>query len=185
MSSRNFKPAQRGVFHLKALAAALAMGSFMTAAQAEVMVVEARGKDAATCEVNARLNATRSLMNNMTSRDFLTAHSSEVRKIIIARPQDFTSSYRLLKEDKNGSSITVKAEVDVDTVKLEQTLKSLGAVITKSGELLKRELAASESNALREFFGTEVGARTVSAPVSSQDDPAPVSESVLPGLELE
>ena len=185
MSSRNFKPAQRGSFHLKALAAALAMGSLMTAAQAEVMTVAARGKDAATCEVNARLNATRALMNNMTSRDFLTAHSSEVRKIIIARPQDFTTSYRLLEEDKNGSSITVRAEVDVDTVKLEQTLKSLGAVITKSGELLKRELAASESNALREFFGTEVGARTVSAPVSSQDDPVPVSESVLPGFVLE
>ena len=71
MSIRNFQPATRGVFHKTALAVAvLAMSSLMTAVRAEVMVVEARGKDAATCEVNARLNATRTLMNNMTARDF-------------------------------------------------------------------------------------------------------------------
>ena len=185
MNIRNFKPALRGIFHKTALAAALAAGSLMTAAHAEVMVVEARGRDAATCEVNARLNAARTLMNNMTSREFLTANSSQIRKIIIARPQDFTTSYRLLEEDKNGSSIAVKAEVNVDTVKLEQTLKSLGAVIVKSGELLKRELAASEKNALREFFGTDAETRPASAALSGQDNPAPVSESVLPGFELE
>ena len=186
MSIRNFQPATRGVFHKTALAVAvLAMSSLMTAVRAEVMVVEARGKDAATCEVNARLNATRTLMNNMTARDFLTAHSSEIRKIIIARPQDFTTSYRLLEEDRNGSSIAVKAEVNVDTGKLEMTLKSLGAVITKSGELLKRELDTSEKNALREFFGVEAGTRITSTVISSSDSTAPVSESILPGFELE
>ncbi len=184
MINSNLKPALKVFFRRTALAASVLAAVSLMTARAEIMVVEARGKDAATCEVNARLNATRTLMNNMTTRDFVTSKSAEIRKIIIARPQDFTTSYRLLEEDKSGSSIAVKAEVNVDTAKLEQTLKSLGAVITKSGELLKRELRTSERKALLEFFGEETGTGITSAVITGKDNAAPVSESLLPGFEI-
>ncbi len=151
---------------------------------AQVITVEARGKDQATAEINAKTAAARKMMLAITDEKFVKEHTAEIRSGVIARAGDYVSGFKVLSSEKKGNLVSISAAADVDRPRLTAYLKSLGAEIRPSYEETLSARQASENDALRKIFGEEVRLRPVSMSMGPQNELPAVTEEVIPGAEL-
>ena len=100
----------RSAFRRSGLMLSLCLAGISWLAEAGTVTVDARGRDLATAETNARLNATREVMNAMAGPEFVKSQMKRIRAEIIARPQDFTGKVSILKQQKSGKHLIVRAD---------------------------------------------------------------------------
>ena len=103
------------------LAALLAVGP----AFAVEYNVSAKGKNEKVAATNAGVNAVRTCMKELVTREFLQAHADAVRLNIILKSSDFVTACTILESKPHGAFISVQAVVDVDRDRLKSTLDAL------------------------------------------------------------
>lgn len=157
---------------------------FLSDAAAEEVTVESKGKDLQVAQTNARVNATREIMNSITAPEFQKSKSKEIRSSIIARPESFTGEIKILEQNTSGKNIVIKAIVDVDTIKLTEELKKLGAEIKKPDSVITAERNASVKALADRIFGIDVTMNPKSEILPAVNSAEPVSETVIPGVYL-
>lgn len=187
----------RSAFRRSGLVLSLCLAGISGLAEAGAVTVDARGRDQATAETNARLNATREVMNAMAGPEFVKSQMKRIRAEIIARPEDFTGKVSILKQQKSGKNLLLRAEVTVDNERLAEVLRAMGAEITDSGVQPSRELGSfgaggeppegspvQAASGPEGFFGSGTRAFPGSVSVPAIDNTDPVTEILVPGFEL-
>ncbi|WP_406039212.1 hypothetical protein [Succinimonas sp.] len=171
-------------FLKKKLLAFMVCALVSSGVSAQVITVEARGKDQATAEINAKTAAARKMMLTLTDEKFVKEHTAEIRSGVIARAEDYVSGFKVLSSEKKGNLISISAAADVNRPRLTAYLKSLGAEIRPSYEETPSARQDSERDALRKIFGEEVRLRPASMSPGPQNELPAVTEEVIPGAEL-
>lgn len=183
-SERGFRGMKITARFAKKILALLVCALVSSEASPQVITVEARGKDQATAEINAKTAAARKMMLAITDEKFVKEHTAEIRSGVIARAGDYVSGFKVLSSEKKGNLVSISAEADVDRPRLTAYLKSLGAEILPSYEETLSARQDSERDALRRIFGEEVRLRPSSMSPRPQSELLAVTEEVIPGAEL-
>ena len=177
----------------------LAGAMLFTPLSAHALMVTAKGRDAATAEKNARVNAVRKAMQGMVSGEFLAKNTLAVRDGIILRAAELSRGITLKSSAKEGSLTVIEADVDIDLEALAQSLTSLGATVSYSpsaspaqkaeadapedGDAELNKLAEAYLAEMRLLFGGNFKMRPQSAPIPLPAPP-PVTESFEAGAKL-
>ena len=168
-----------GRFLLALLAAA---ASFC--ADAQIVTVDARGKDQKTAETNAKISATRQLMLAITDEEFVKQRSKAIRNTVISRADDFVSGFKIVKTAQDGKSVEIRADVDVNRGKLAEHLKSLGAVIVPAYQEIRQQRQDEEIAALKAALGEGFKYRPDSHTFAPLNSLTSATEELEPGAEL-
>jgi hypothetical protein len=157
--------------------------------------VEAKGRDVATAEKNARTAATREIMNELTDAAFIKAHTQDIRKNIINRSHLFTMEVELLGQNPKGNLVEIQAVVQVNREAIAGELKKMGAVLR---EMPQNDSGASGTGfssaalgavtgyeeSIRRIFGAGVTAENRSAVLPAVDTATPVTGVMIPEVEF-
>ena len=204
MSKSGSTPVSRSLF-LKSFRLSLVTcwitASLMGALSGDVLAdsvphtVEAKGKDVATAEKNARTAATREIMNELTDAAFIKAHTQDIRKNIINRSHLFTMEVELLGQNPKGNLVEIQAVVQVNREAIAGELKKMGAVLREmpqndsgasgtgfSGAALGAVTGYEES--IRRIFGEGMTAENRSAVLPAVDTATPVTGVMFPEVEF-
>ncbi|MDL2313892.1 hypothetical protein LJC36_02800 [Desulfovibrio sp. OttesenSCG-928-C14] len=141
------------------------------------LTVTAKGKDADTAEINARVNAVRHSMHQLLKPEFISAHSETLRKEIILRSGDFSVSVNVLKSETKEGLIEIEAVVAVDSARLREALAALGAEIPP---LSPEELAAERREQNLKYFAMFFNEAVELGPVSTLIAPPEIAPAVSP-----
>lgn len=87
--------------------------------------VSAKGKNEKIATTNAGVNAVRTCMKELVTREFLQAHADAVRLNIILKSSEFVTACTILEREPHGAFISVRAVVDVDRDRLKNSLDAL------------------------------------------------------------
>jgi len=104
--------------------------------------VSAKGKNEKIAATNAGVNAVRTCMRELVTKEFLQANANAVRLNIILKSSEFVTACTILESKPQGAFISVQAIVDVDKVRLKNTLDALHPG-TSSPEVEKAEPATA------------------------------------------
>lgn len=163
------------------------MLALSAAADARVVTVEAKGKDYATAENNARVAAARQVMLSITDEKFVREHTKDIISGVINKVGNYVISFNVIEKNEGGKPVVIKAEVDVDKTKLSGYLKSIGAVIVPSYEDLYEERKNSEAQTAARIFGRNVPLKIKSVQMTNPENISlkeSVTEEIEPGTEL-
>ncbi|MBP3730397.1 MAG: hypothetical protein J6I40_02865 [Mailhella sp.] len=164
--------------------------------QGEAVLVTAKGKDASTAALNAKVSAVRTAMQQMTDAEFLKKNMPAVRSAIILKAADFSPRAAITETKQDGGLTVITADVDIDLDALRAALRKLGAPVLEPVQ--KNPVAVAEEDSpdedmkklseaylasLRELFGDSVRLRPKSdaLPLS---DVKPVTESLAIGAKV-
>ena len=113
----------------------LCLAAFLAALplSAHAVVIKAKGKDAATAALNAKVSAVRASMQEMAGAGFLKQNMAAVRSAIILRAADFARSAAIVEARQENGLTLITADVDLDLAALAAALKKLGADVALPG----------------------------------------------------
>lgn len=87
--------------------------------------VSAKGKNEQIAATNAKVNAVRTCMKELVTKEFLQANAEAVRLNIILKSSEFVTACTILESKPHGAFISVQAIVDIDKDRLKNSLDSL------------------------------------------------------------
>ena len=98
------------------------LAAFSSCAVAQVVSVEAKGKDEKVARTNACVAAARQMMLQMTEDSFVKSHGKQIRSEIISKADSFVTSVKITEQKQNGKTLVIRADVDVDRTVLAGAL---------------------------------------------------------------
>ncbi|MDR1241987.1 MAG: hypothetical protein LBM00_04270 [Deltaproteobacteria bacterium] len=125
------------------------------AAPDETLRVTAVGKDAATAEINARVAAVRNVLHEAASADFLRNRNDQIRRELLLKSGDYTTSVRVVKSGEENGLVSIEAVVGVNREGIRQKIRELerGAADEAAGsKSRKNTMAAVIISSFTAFF---------------------------------
>ena len=160
------------------------LATFSSCAVAQVVSVEAKGKDEKVARTNACVAAARQMMLQMTEDSFVKSHGKQIRSEIISKADSFVTSVKITEQKQNGKTLVIRADVDVDRTVLAGALSAMGATIVKSYADVLEERRKNETEGLKTIFGHDVALQTAAVPLKPVNGIRPVTDETVPGAEL-
>ena len=107
--------------------------------------VSAKGKNEQIAATNAGVNAVRTCMKELVTKEFLQANAEAVRLNIILKSNEFVTACTILESKPHGAFISVQAVIDVDKDRLKNTLDALhpGTSSSEAGKAVPATPAAA------------------------------------------
>ena len=153
------------------------LAAFSSCAVAQVVSVEAKGKDEKVARTNACVAAARQMMIQMTEDSFVKSHTKQIRSEIISKADSFVTSVKITEQKQNGKTLVIRADVDVDRTVLAGALSAMGATIVKSYADVLEERRKNETEGLKTIFGHDVALQTAAVPLKPVNGIRPVTTS--------
>ena len=97
--------------------------------------VSAKGKNEQIAATNAGVNAVRTCIKELVTKEFLQANAEAVRLNIILKSSEFVMACRILESKPHGAFISVQAVIDVDKDRLKNSLDALQTPLSESGKV--------------------------------------------------
>ena len=160
------------------------LAAFSSCAVAQVVSVEAKGRDEKVARTNACVAAARQMMLQMTEDSFVKSHGKQIRSEIISKADSFVTSVKITEQKQNGKTLVIRADVDVDRTVLAGALSAMGATIVKSYADVLEERRKNETEGLKTIFGHDVALQTAAVPLKPVNGIRPVTDETVPGAEL-
>ena len=157
------------------------LAAFSSCAVAQVVSVEAKGKDEKVARTNACVAAARQMMIQMTEDSFVKSHTKQIRSEIISKADSFVTSVKITEQKQNGKTLVIRADVDVDRTVLAGALSAMGATIVKSYADVLEERRKNETEGLKTIFGHDVALQTAAVPLKPVNGIRPVTDETVPG----
>lgn len=109
--------------------------------------VSAKGKNEQIAATNAGVNAVRTCMKELVTKEFLQANAEAVRLNIILKSSEFVTACTILESKPHGAFISVQAVIDVDKERLKNSLDALQTPLSESGKVTLATPAAKVKKA--------------------------------------
>lgn len=97
--------------------------------------VSAKGKNEQIAATNAGVNAVRTCMKELVTKEFLLANAEAVRLNIILKSNEFVTACTILESKPHGAFISVQAVIDVDKDRLKSSLDALQTPLSEPGKV--------------------------------------------------